>query len=215
MTAPVTLIVIAKSPRPGLVKTRLCPPCTPDDAARLAAAALADTLDTVAATPAAARVLALDGPRPREVPAGFVVVPQSGRGLDERLTNAFAAVTGPALLVGMDTPQVSVGVLTDAAAALGEPGTDAVLGPAVDGGWWSIGLAHPDGRVFTGVPMSTPHTGRDQQARLDDLGYRTSTLTALRDFDTFADACAVATLIPNSRFAKTMATLDHHAAALE
>src|SRR5262245_7164165 len=112
------IIVIAKSPVAGRVKTRLCPPCSPAEAAIIAAAALADTLETVAATPARARVLALDGAPGRWIPDGFVVVPQLGRGLDERLANAFAAVTGPAVLVGMDTPQVTPAQLTAAIRAL-------------------------------------------------------------------------------------------------
>jgi rSAM/selenodomain-associated transferase 1 len=203
MTAT-TIVVIAKSPVPGRVKTRLCPPCTPSEAASLATAALADTLATVAATPAAGRVLALDGSPGPWIPNGFVVVPQLGGRLAERLANAFAAVTGPALLIGMDTPQVSRALLDRAARALHEPGVDAVLGPAVDGGWWTIGLHRADPRVFVGVPMSTPHTCFDQRARLAQLGLQTRLLPVLHDVDTFDDAVAVARQIPESRFASTL-----------
>ncbi len=157
----------------GRVKTRLCPPCTPAEAAALAEAALRDTLAVVASTPATARVLALDGAPGPWIPDGFVIVPQLGHGLDERLANAFAAVTGPALLIGMDTPQVSPALLTSAIDALHDAHIDAVLGPAHDGGWWAIGLRHADPRVFVGVPMSTPHTGAQQRTRLADLGLRT------------------------------------------
>jgi rSAM/selenodomain-associated transferase 1 len=202
------IIVLAKSPVPGRVKTRLCPPCSPVEAAEIAAAALADTLATVARTPAGARLLALDGPPGPWVPDGFVIVPQLGRGLDERLANAFAAVTGPALLIGMDTPQVSREHLTDATTRLRDPGVDAVLGPARDGGWWSIGLQHADQRVFIGVPMSTDHTGRDQQVRLTSLGHRTLLLDELQDVDTFADALDVTRAIPGSRFAAAVADRD-------
>jgi uncharacterized protein len=206
MTA--TIIVIAKSPVPGRVKTRLCPPCTPDEAAHLAAASLGDTLSAVADTPATARVLALDGRRGPWVPDGFVIVPQLGRGLDERLANAFAAVTGAAVLIGMDTPQVSRDRLVDAMEKLSEPEVDAVLGVATDGGWWAIGLQYADPRVFIGVPMSTDHTGADQLTRLRTLGYRTHLLDELRDVDTFADAVEVARTIPDSRFARAINTLD-------
>src|SRR5207247_5511290 len=68
------LIVLAKAPRPGRVKTRLCPPCTPAEAAALAEAALRDTLAAVAATPAERRVLALDGPVPSRLARGFEVI---------------------------------------------------------------------------------------------------------------------------------------------
>ena len=204
----VTIIVIAKSPVPGRVKTRLCPPCTPEEAAHLAAASLGDTLSAVADTPATARVLALDGRAGPWVPDGFVIVSQLGRGLDERLANAFAAVTGAAVLIGMDTPQVSRDRLVEAMERLSEPDVDAVLGVATDGGWWAIGLQYADPRVFIGVAMSTDHTGADQLTRLRSLGYRTRLLDELQDVDTFEDAVEVARTIPDSRFARAIHTLD-------
>ena len=84
------LIVIAKEPVPGRVKTRLCPPCTPDDAARLAAAALADTFAAVQPAPADARTVVLDGHPGGWIPAGFDVIPQRAGGLDARLALALA-----------------------------------------------------------------------------------------------------------------------------
>ncbi|HEV2820151.1 MAG TPA: DUF2064 domain-containing protein, partial [Solirubrobacteraceae bacterium] len=99
------LAVIAKAPVAGRVKTRLCPPCTPQQAAALAAAALSDTLAAVAATPTHRRVLVLEGERGDWVPEGFEVIPQRGDGLAERLADAFATIGEPTLLVGMDTPQ--------------------------------------------------------------------------------------------------------------
>ncbi|MER6570827.1 DUF2064 domain-containing protein, partial [Streptomyces sp. NPDC001093] len=131
-----TLLVIAKEPLPGRVKTRLTPPFTPQQAARLAEAALADTLHAVAAAPATRRVLVLDGAPGDWLPVGFEVLPQCAGGLDERLADAFAHCSGPALLIGMDTPQVTPELLT-----VDFAGCDAVLGPAEDGGFWALGLA--------------------------------------------------------------------------
>ena len=134
-----TLLVIAKQPLPGRVKTRLVPPCTPEQAAALAEAALVDTLHTVLAAPARRRVLVLDGAPGPWLPPGFDIAPQCGGGLDERLAGAFAAVRGPALLVGMDTPQLTPGLLiVDWEVA------DAWFGPAADGGFWGLGLRVPD-----------------------------------------------------------------------
>ena len=203
----VALVVLAKAPHPGRVKTRLCPPCTPGDAAALAAAALADTLATVAATDARGRYLVLDGVPGPWLPPGFTVVPQEGDGLGERLGAAFGAVGGPAVLVGMDTPQVTPSLLGAAAASLARPGRDAVLGPARDGGYWCIGLRRPDPRVFAGVPMSTTITGDVQLARLHELGLAVELLPRLRDVDVFRDALAVAREVPGSRFASTLASL--------
>jgi rSAM/selenodomain-associated transferase 1 len=196
-----TLIVIAKAPVAGHAKTRLCPPCTPEQASEVAEAALADTLDAVAAVPATRRVLALAGAPGRWLPGGFEIVPQRGRGLDERLAAAFADAGAPALLVGMDTPQVRPALLAGAMRTLASPSVDAVLGRAHDGGYWAIGLRRADPAVFHGVPMSDPGTGAAQRARLDALGLRTIELAPLRDVDHFADATAVAAQVPGSRFA--------------
>jgi glycosyltransferase A (GT-A) superfamily protein (DUF2064 family) len=195
-----TLLVIAKEPRPGRVKTRLTPPFTPEQAAALAEAALADTLDAVAATPARRRVLALDGTRGPWLPYGFDVVPQCAGALDERLADAFAHCSGPTLLIGMDTPQVTPALLDVDLTAY-----DACFGPAEDGGFWALGLAEPDPLLLRGVPMSAPDTGAVQRERLTAAGLRVRDLPRLRDVDTAADAHAVAALAPHGRFAARLA----------
>jgi rSAM/selenodomain-associated transferase 1 len=201
VSAPVTLVVLAKAPVPGRVKTRCCPPCTPEQAAGLAEAALADTLAVVAATPADRRVLVLDGEPGPWLPGGVEVLAQRGASLDERLAAAFDDVGGPALLIGMDTPQVTRDLLVEATARLLEAGTDAVLGPAADGGFWAIGLRRPDRDVFVGVPMSRHDTGARQRARLRARRQRVQLLPTLTDVDDMASARAVAGLVPSSRFA--------------
>ncbi|WP_194925256.1 TIGR04282 family arsenosugar biosynthesis glycosyltransferase [Catenulispora pinisilvae] len=202
-----TLIVIAKAPVPGRVKTRLTPPFTPEQGAGLAAAALADTLETVATARFRRRLLALDGePGLVEVPSGFTVVPQVGGGLDRRLAAAFeqaaALDPGPALLIGMDTPQVTGPLLE---ACLPTSWEDATIGLAEDGGFWSLGFHRPRevelDRLLFDVPMSTDTTGAVQLGRLTAAGLRVRTLPVLRDVDTIADVAAVAAAAPASRFA--------------
>ncbi|WP_225828719.1 TIGR04282 family arsenosugar biosynthesis glycosyltransferase [Streptomyces naphthomycinicus] len=195
-----TLLVIAKEPLPGRVKTRLTPPFSPAEAASLAEAALADTLRAVAAAPATRRVLVLDGAPGPWLPPGFDVVPQCAGGLDLRLADAFARCSGPALLIGMDTPQVTPELLTVDLA-----GYDACFGPAEDGGFWALGLARPDPALLRGVPMSAPETGAVQRRRLVAAGLRVHDLPRLRDVDTAADAAAVAALAPHGRFAARLA----------
>jgi uncharacterized protein len=197
MTEGLTLLVIAKEPVPGRVKTRLTPPYTAEQAAVIAEAALADTLEAVAGTPAARRVVALAGRPGGWLPDGVEVIEQRGDGLDERLANAFGDVGGPAVLIGMDTPQVTPAMLADASRRL--EAADAVYGPAADGGFWLLGLRDPDPRRLRGVPMSRPDTGARQLERLD--GLRVATLGTLRDVDTAEDAVRVAAEIPGSRFA--------------
>nr|WP_205808145.1 TIGR04282 family arsenosugar biosynthesis glycosyltransferase [Micromonospora sp. HNM0581] len=203
-------MVLAKAPRPGRVKTRLCPPCTPEQAARVAAAALADTLDTVSNAAASSRVLVLDGDHP--APPGWATLPQRGDSLGDRLGNAFAdarPTDGPAVLIGMDTPQLPVTHL-DAARVLltAAGGPDAVLGPATDGGWWTLGLRDPGhAEVLRGIATSTTTTGRCTLAALHRRGLRVHLLPELSDVDTADNARAVATWCPpGSRFARAVAT---------
>lgn len=142
-SGPTTVLVIAKEPVPGRVKTRLTPPYTPDEAAQLAEAALYDTLRAVSAMPARRRVVVLDGRPGSWLPAGFEVRPQCAGGLDERLAAAFADSTGPTLLIGMDTPQVTPQLLAPALESGAWDGCDAWFGAAEDGGFWALGLAAP------------------------------------------------------------------------
>jgi hypothetical protein len=183
------VLVMAKAPVAGRVKTRLCPPCSPAEAAALAEAALADTLDAVAACGAQRRVVALDGEPGPWLPPGFVVVPQCAGGFDERLAAAWDAAGGPGVQIGMDTPQATAALLDDALATLGEH--SAALGLAADGGWWAIALRRPDPRVFAGIPMSTRRTGSEQLARLRAFNHDVGLLPTLVDLDVAADLPAV------------------------
>ncbi len=213
------LLVLAKEPRPGQVKTRLCPPFSPAQAAEIALAALADTLSTAGAAARLARshgcrldpVLVLDGRAgrwlhdlPGVAPARLEVIAQRAGPLDERIAEAFQDATAGcassrALLIGMDTPQLTAQLLVDAANALAAPQVDAVLGPAEDGGWWGLGLQRPDASLIRGIPTSTAHTGRDQAARLAAAGLRVQVLPQLRDVDTAADATHVAAVVQRWR----------------
>jgi rSAM/selenodomain-associated transferase 1 len=198
------IVVIAKSPRPGHSKTRLTPPCEPEQAARLAEASLRDTLAAVAATRCRERVLALDGPPGGWLTAHFRVVGQGEGSLDRRLAHVFSRCHGPTLLIGMDTPQVSPWMLEEAIERLARPGVDAVLGLAEDGGYWGIGLRRPDPRAFLGVPMSRDDTGARQADALAALGLGVAALPTLRDVDLIEDARAVAAESPEGRFAAAL-----------
>ena len=198
------LLVLAKAPLPGRAKTRLCPPCTHEEAAALAEAALRDTLAAVTAVPDVRHVVVLDGEPGDWLPAGVDVVEQERGTLGDRLAAAFASDDGPALLVGMDTPQVTPELLATGLAAVLD-GHDAAIGPAHDGGYWAIGLRRPDAEVFRGVPMSTPTTLREQRRRLAALGLRTAELPSLSDFDDIASAADLGRAFPGLRFSKALA----------
>ena len=202
------LIVLAKTPVPGRVKTRLGPPWTPEQAAELAAAALQDTLDVVSATEVARRTLVVEGDLP--APAGWSRVAQRGSSLGERIAQAFTDTAEPgtaSILIGMDTPQVSPDLLRDAISRL--ESAPAVLGPAEDGGWWALGLHDPlHAEALRDVPTSTDETGSLTLAALRRRGLEVVLLDALRDVDTAVDARLVAELCSTeSRFARSVAVL--------
>ena len=200
-----TLLVIAKEPLPGSVKTRLIPALGPQRAALVAEAALSDTLATVAVTPAHRRVVVLEGNPGPWLPPGFEIVPQVSGCLGTRLAAAFAALDGPGLGLGMDTPQVRPDDLD--LRHVEEAGASAAFGPARDGGYWALGMVEPDPEVFDGVAMSTSQTARHQRDRLVELGHRIVELPTLRDVDTIDDAVAVARAAPHTTFARTLHSL--------
>ena len=200
-----TVLVVAKAPVPGLVKTRLVPPLTHAEAAELAAAALADTLDAAAACECDRVVVALDGARPTWFPSTLTVVAQRGADFTERLADAWTyAGRGPSartVQIGMDTPHVRAADLDAAFVAVETPGVDTALGFAADGGWWVLAMRGADPGVFHGVPMSTPRTGLAQLAALEARGRSVALLPTLRDVDEVADIPEVAAAAPDTRFA--------------
>jgi glycosyltransferase A (GT-A) superfamily protein (DUF2064 family) len=146
------------------------------------------------------RTLVLSGQYP--APPGWHTVPQRGDGLGQRLAAAFADTARPGvatLLIGMDTPQIDAGLLAAVTTPLDR--FDAVLGPAVDGGWWALALRDPRAaRALCDVPMSRGDTGARTAAALVDLGLRVASAPTLRDVDDAEDAWAVARACGDGRF---------------
>jgi uncharacterized protein len=220
LVIPVTVLVVAKAPVPGQAKTRLAAAVGDEAAADIAAAALLDTLDAVAAAPVHTRVVALSGDLGRahcgaEISCRLehsTVVAQRGADFAARLANAHtdaAAAAGdrPILQIGMDTPQVTPGLLAECAAALLD--RDAVLGMAPDGGWWVLGVRDAAiAECLRSVPMSQPDTGALTLTALHDRGIRVGLVAELADVDTIADVEAVRRVCePGSRFAGAAAGL--------
>ncbi len=222
------VLLVAKAPVAGSAKTRLCPPADPAQAAEIAAAALLDTLDAVGATPTATPVLALSGDLTRAARGrlisralrGWTVLDQRGGSFADRLAGAHADVAGyfpgrPVLQIGMDTPQLGWPLLDRTLRRLTEESA-ALLGPAVDGGWWGLGLRDPaDAEVLRVVPTSRSDTAARTRAALLDRGLHVEALPELRDVDTLADAVAVAALVPGSRFAAAVAALPDSPSAFD
>ncbi|HEY2204349.1 MAG TPA: DUF2064 domain-containing protein [Pseudonocardia sp.] len=235
---PAALLVLAKAPAAGRAKTRLCPPATPSGAARVAAAALLDTLDTVravteggtaAAGPAVTGLVAWTGELAEAEYAaeldralrGIARFAQREGTLGRRIAAAHAEVAtrlpGSAVLqIGMDTPQLTAGHLADGLSLLtAAGGPDAVLGPAVDGGWWALGLRAPRAAaVIESVPTSRADTGERTLHALRAAGLTVALLDELRDVDTADDARAVAAAGAGRRFTSEVAEVLHPPAGL-
>ena len=212
---PPVVLVVAKAPVAGAVKTRLGQDVGMERAADLAAASLLDTLAACVTAYGVERchlALAGDlatGQRSEELlaaTASWTVHPQRGEGLAERLGHAhrdvFEATGAPVVQVGMDTPHLDPTALTEAGERLTGP-DEAVLGPAYDGGWWLLGIGGPHLLAhLDDVPMSTEHTGARTREALERAGARLTEVVALRDVDEVPDAESVAASAPGSQFAQ-------------
>jgi glycosyltransferase A (GT-A) superfamily protein (DUF2064 family) len=219
---PVVVLVVAKAPVPGQAKTRLAAGVGDRAAADIAAAALLDTLDAVAAANVQARVVALTGSLDqasagdeiRSRLSDFIVVPQRGAGFADRLANAHAdaaeAAGGlPVLQIGMDTPQVTADLVGECARDL--LAADAVLGMARDGGWWVLGVMDATmADCLRTIPMSRSDTGLVTLAALGDTGIDVSLVPTLADVDTVDDIEPVRRACPpGGRFAAVTEGVSH------
>ncbi|MCF6378023.1 DUF2064 domain-containing protein [Nocardioides KLBMP 9356] len=214
------VLLVAKAPVAGRVKTRLGALVGHDAAADLAAAALLDTLDACRATGAGGH-LSLDGDvadavRGAEVAAaleGWTVTPQRGDDFAARLVAAHRdAGDGVVVQIGMDTPQVTAAALVDVVDAMADH--DAVLAPATDGGWWALARRRADVvRHLREVPMSSDRTFDETQAALERAGARVTHGASMTDVDEVADADLVASLAPGTRFAEAWRALRAGAAS--
>lgn len=197
------VIVMAKEPRPGKVKTRLAVDVGADVAARLAKAFLLDTVEAVHGVDGAAVVIAYDPPSGRDwferecSPFDIDLVEQATGDLGVRMERAFRTQFErggvQCVMVGMDTPQVTASRLEDAFAALEDHGV--CLGPSEDGGYYLLGLARHQPTLFTGVAWSTQDVFAETMRRVEALGQAAHLLPRERDVDDRADLTALSETI--------------------
>ncbi len=188
------LFVMAKDPRAGQVKTRLCPPLAPDMAARLYRCFLLDVLDLAAGVPGVDPVVAYS---PRDAGeefariAGerFLLVAQEGADLGSRLENTFRVLFqrgyGRVAALSTDSPDLPPVFLRDAFRHLAT--TPVVLGPCPDGGYYLIGLTRPVPELFREMPWSTERVVPETEARAARLGLGLARLPPWHDVDTAPD----------------------------
>ena len=193
--ARIGIVIMAKMPQAGEVKTRLCPPLTPEEAARLYRCFLLDKIAQVRTLRAASPVIAytpLEGRSLFEALApGFVLVPQQGADLGARLANCFAQLfeagyTG-VLAIDSDTPTLPVAFLQQAVDLMATPQTEVVLGPSEDGGYYLIGLRHLHRELFEDIAWSTASVLPETLRRAEARGLKVTCLPSWFDVDTPAD----------------------------
>jgi rSAM/selenodomain-associated transferase 1 len=205
---------MAKQPVPGRVKTRLCPPLAPAEAAELAQAMLEDTVEKCLACAEFETTLAVDGElawfRERFPRVGSIVA-QEGAGLGARLAHQFEREArewpgSSVVIVGADSPQVPVERIVSAHASI-ESGADLVLGPDRGGGYYLVALRRPVAELFTRVVMSTP-TMREETIELArTLGLAVELLEVDFDVDRPEDLALLASLRRPERSARVLARL--------
>lgn len=202
-----TIILMAKAPRAGRVKTRLCPPLSPSGAAALYHCFLRDSIALVRSVTGARPVVAYAPRRARRFFAaqcpGFRLVPQRGPDLGARLAGAFATVfaDGPpaALAVGADTPTLPAALVRRALALLADGRRDVVLGPSADGGYYLIGLRAARPELFAGVPWGTSAVLAETLRRAADAELRVACLPPWSDVDTPSDLALMAAMLRRGR----------------
>jgi hypothetical protein len=197
------VIVMAKAPRAGEAKTRLAPPLTQREAARLAACLFADTVSLALGLSAVVAVAyaPADGRPPleetlraalsEETSCRVLWLEQRGDGLGERLAGvvarAFAEGFGPLLLVGADSPTLPPAFLAAALEDLAGGRADVVLGGTEDGGYYAVGMREPAAGLFDSVEWSTPRAYAQTARNAGRLGLRVLDLSPWYDVDTPAD----------------------------
>lgn len=190
------ILIFARTPEPGQVKTRLAADLGDDGALRTYLKLLVHTRESVARSGFPARVH-LAGDIPEHdlwEEAGFRRFPQADGDLGERMSAAFAQAFADGVrsvvIVGTDCPGLRAEHLHLAMNALETH--EAVVGPAEDGGYWLLGLSSPVRAIFENKAWSGEHVLRDTLADFKALGMSVVRLETLRDVDTVADLDALA-----------------------
>ncbi|MGH7354245.1 MAG: TIGR04282 family arsenosugar biosynthesis glycosyltransferase [Candidatus Rokuibacteriota bacterium] len=193
--APIAVAIMAKAPRPGEVKTRLCPPLSPAQAADLGRAFLLDKIAQVRALPGVTPAIAFTPEDERALFArlapGFTLVPQRGDDLGARLHSTLDELLrhghAAALAIDSDTPTLPSELLEEAVRVSGSRDVDVVLGPTEDGGYYLVGIRAAHRELFDAIPWSTAAVLATTLARARAAGLRTVCLPAWFDVDTPAD----------------------------
>lgn len=189
------LAVMARAPVPGRVKTRLCPPLDPEQAAGFYECMMRDVLDELApSTRWDTWVSYAERSRDyfQQLPdRGVALLPQRGTSLGERMHAVFVDLCHvgyrQVILVGSDIPTLKAASVRKACDFLKKGRSDIVLGPADDGGYYLIGLGRPEQRLFSGITWSTASVLEQTLARARQLELGVRMVPGTYDVDLVGD----------------------------
>lgn len=191
-----SLIVFAKRPTPGRVKTRLSPPLSLEEAAELYRRMLLDTIGKTGQMPGVARLIFYEqgegaGEFFAGVAGGGAVYPQEGDDLGERMAGAFRTAFGmgygEVAIIGTDSPDLPVALIERSYDLLRLPAVDVVFGPSEDGGYYLVAAKRPHPELFTGIPWSTGEVLGRSLGRAAEAGIATVLLPSWYDVDSAGD----------------------------
>ena len=189
------IAIMAKASRPGLTKTRLSPPLSPEDAALCNTAFLKDVADNLlrAGEEASLSSYVAYGPAgaegffrmhlPERVGLIEIWYPDLGQCLIHALEAQFARGHQAAGALNSDSPTLPSAFLVEAVSVLAAPGERIVFGPSTDGGYYFIGCKRVYPRLFEGIAWSTPDVARQTLERAAELGLAVHMLPAWYDVD--------------------------------
>jgi rSAM/selenodomain-associated transferase 1 len=193
-TSALAVVIMAKEPVAGRTKTRLSPPWSPADSARLYEALLGDTIALVSGVRGARLALAVtpasavDRWRPT-LPGDAVLLPVDGATVGDCLREAFHqlfdAGFASVIAINSDGPTLPAARVEQAAAWLAH--TDVILGPSDDGGYYLIGLRRPQPDLFRDIAWSTADVMAQTLERVAALKSSVAVLAPWYDIDTAAD----------------------------
>lgn len=190
------LLIFAKEPVPGQVKTRLTPFLSPEAAAEIYRCMLLDTLSKAAALQDVTPFLFINGGEEAEasfrgLAAGITTLPQTTGDLGQRMKNAFTTVFGLgyqlAAVIGTDSPDLPLAYLHQAFARLLEEPIGAVFGPSDDGGYYLLAVKGVHRPLFENITWSSEMVLAESLAAAGKAGIVTALLPAWHDIDTAAD----------------------------
>lgn len=193
--ASIAVVIMAKQPVPGAVKTRLRPVLSDVDIAALYDSFLRDRISQVSSLTGAAPAIAYTPSESHLFFAGlapdFILLPQVGDGLSDRLTGIFQHLfdMGHAGVIATDSdsPTLPRENLQGAVDLLAAGRADVVLGPSDDGGYYLIGSRQLYPALFDSMPWSTPQVYGETMGRAAELGLRVTSLASWYDVDTPAE----------------------------